>query len=139
MRGGEGQRSYAAIVQRLRSFFTARARIPAVLIPRLSDDGHTVTLDLHGARVEEALALVRRTAALAARRGRATLRVVHGQSTSDALARNRTIKHALSDLLDGDGLAGVVIQAVRFDGHALLGLAAAPRRDPTPIRLADVR
>ena len=106
-------------------------------LPRLTDDGATVTLDLHGARVDEALTLVRRTVTLAAARGRTSLRVVHGSSTSDALARNRTIKHALHALLD-DGLAGVH-DAFRAEGFTLLSLSLGGRRDPTPITLRDVR
>jgi DNA-nicking Smr family endonuclease len=105
--------------------------------PRLTDDGSTVTLDLHGASVEEALRLVRRTAALAARRGRTTLRVVHGASTSDPRARNRTIRHALHDLLDDGGLPEAR-SAFRDEGHVLIGLGVPARRDPTPIRLQDL-
>jgi DNA-nicking Smr family endonuclease len=105
---------------------------------RLTDDGRTVTLDLHGVRVDEALALVRRTAALAARRGRTSLRVVHGASTSDPLARNLTIRHALHDALDGGALAAAVVDAVRFEGVAVLALAAAPRPDPARLHLRDV-
>ena len=103
--------------------------------PSLTDDGRAVTLDLHGARVDEALALVRRTASLAAGRGRATLRVVHGASTSHG--DRRTIRAALYALLDDGALDGTVTAAVRFDGAVLLSLATA-RRDPTPLRLADV-
>lgn len=106
--------------------------------PSLTDDGRAVTLDLHGARVAEAEGLIRRTVALAAARGRATLRVVHGASTSDPLARNRTVRHALHDLLDDGVLRPWVTSAVRSDGQALLALAAALRRDPTPLRLRDV-
>ncbi len=106
-------------------------------MPRLSDDGTTVTLDLHGASVDAALGLVRRTAALAARRGRATLRLVHGTSTSDPLARNRTIKHALHDLLD-DGSLPEARSDVRFEGETLVSLPLGARPNPTPLRLLDV-
>jgi hypothetical protein len=106
--------------------------------PTLTDDGATVTLDLHGATVEEALRLVRRAAALAARRGRGTLRVVHGASTSDPRTGNRTIKHALHALLDAGGLPEAT-GAVRYEGYALIALSVTARRDPTPLRLLDLR
>ena len=106
-------------------------------MPRLSDDGTTVTLDLHGATVDDALDLVDATAALAAERGRTTLRIVHGSSTSDALARNRTIKHALHDLLD-DGSLPEAQSDVRFESETIVSLPLGAHRDPTPIRLLDV-
>jgi DNA-nicking Smr family endonuclease len=105
--------------------------------PRLSDDGATVTLDLHGATVDEGLRLVRRAAALATDRGRTTLRVVHGASTSDPRSRNRTLKHALRDLLDGGGLPEAR-STFPTEGSILIGLRLGPRRDPTPIRLLDL-
>lgn len=91
--------------------------------PRLTDDGRMVVLDLHGESVERGAALIRRVAEIAAGRGRVTLRVVHGASTSDPLARNRTIRHALYDLLDAGELRPWVVDAVRQEGHALLALA----------------
>jgi hypothetical protein len=91
--------------------------------PRLTDDGRTVVLDLHGASVDGASELIRRVSALASGRGRGTLRVVHGTSTSDPLARNRTIRHALHDLLDAGELRPFVVDAVRDEGHTLLALA----------------
>lgn len=106
-------------------------------MPHLSDNGTTVTLDLHGASVNDALGLIRRTAALATQRGRTTLRIVHGTSTSDALARNRTIKHALHDLLD-DGELPEAQSDVRFEGETLISLPLAGSRTPAPIRLLDV-
>lgn len=107
--------------------------------PTLTDDGRTVVLDVHGSRVDEAVALVGRAAAVAGRRGRLTLRVVHGHSTSDPRARNRTIRHALHAALDDGAYAGLVTGAVRFDGHLLLSLPLASRPNATPIRLADLR
>ncbi len=106
-------------------------------MPRLSDDGTTVTLDLHGAHVDDALDLACRTAALAARRGRSALRLIHGTSTSDPCARNRTIKHALYDLLD-DGDLPEAQSAVRLGGETLVSLPLGARPDATPIRLSDV-
>ncbi len=60
--------------------------------PTLLDDGRRITLDLHGATVDEAERLIRRTARLAAERGRSQLTVVHGTSSSSRLYRNRTIR-----------------------------------------------
>ncbi len=103
--------------------------------PRLDDDGHTATLDLHGASVEEALALAERLVREAARRGRSNVKLVHGQSTSSRLYQNRTIKH---DLLDRGTLDDVVVYAWRAEGHLLLALDVTASSDPTPIRLRDI-
>jgi hypothetical protein len=104
---------------------------------RLDDDGTRVTLDLHGASVEQGLALVRTTARLAAARGRASLCVIHGSSTSDPLARNRSIKHALQDLLETGGLPGVT-GALHQGGSTLLSLPLGGRADPRRLTLRDV-
>lgn len=106
--------------------------------PALLDDGTTVTLDLHGAHVDDALRMVQRTASLAAARGRATLRVVHGSSTSDARARNRTIKHALHALLD-EGELPDVTGAFRSEDVLLLSLDAATAHDRRRLSLLDLR
>lgn len=108
-------------------------------MPRLTDDGRTVTLDLHGATVAEAERLTRAAAREAARRGRATLRIVHGHSTTDRWGEARTIKTMLHALLDDRALAPHVAQSVRAEGHVLLGLAPAPRTVPARLTLADLR
>lgn len=50
---------------------------------RFEDDGRVLYLDVHGCRVSDALALVRRAAQEACWRGRAQVVVVTGHSTSD--------------------------------------------------------
>lgn len=105
--------------------------------PSLTDDGTAVELDLHGAYVDEAINLVRRVVSLASERGRSTLRVVHGSSTSDPLARNRTIKHVLLDALDR-GMRGVASH-YEMEDVTLLSLDSSSHRNPTPITLLDVR
>ena len=96
-------------------------------------------LDLHGATVAEAERLLRRTVQRAAARGRPTVRVVHGASTSSRLYRNRTIQHALYDLLDAGALRPEVVDALRLDGATLLSLGVGGRPDRRPLTLADVR
>jgi DNA-nicking Smr family endonuclease len=108
------------------------------MTPKLRDDGHEVTLDLHGATVDEAERLIRSTAALAAARGRSRLTVVHGTSTSSRLYRNRTIRHALYELLDGGALPEVTSE-FRSEGSCLLGLDAAADRDERRLSLSDIR
>lgn len=107
--------------------------------PHLSDDGRAVTLDLHGARVDEAERLIRRAVALAAGRGRTSLTVVHGASTSSTLYRNRTIRHALHDLLDRGALDAWVLDAVRFEGRTALALDARRAPDPERLTILDLR
>ena len=105
--------------------------------PHLVDDGRAVTLDLHGARVDEALDLVDALVAEAARRGRTTVRVVHGASTSGT--RERTIKSAVHDALDAGDFAPHVTSAFRQEGAVLLGLAPAAAPLPGRLTLADLR
>ncbi len=105
--------------------------------PRLDDDGRTVTLDVHGATVVEAVRVVRATLREAARRGRARVRVIHGSSTSSALYRNRTIRHALHELLDA-GALDCVTSAWRAEDSLLLGLDATAAPDPARLTLRDV-
>ena len=105
--------------------------------PRLTDDGQTVALDLHGARVDEALDLVDAVVVEAARRGRTTVRVVHGSSTSGG--GGRTIRTALHDALDAGDFAPPVTSAFRQEGAVLLGLAPHPAPLPGRLTLADLR
>ncbi len=106
--------------------------------PRVDDDGQTVTLDLHGAPVDEAVDLARRLVREAARRGRSTVKIIHGESTSSGLYQNRTIKNVLYDLLDRNVLDAAVAHAWRAGGHLLLSLDITAASDPRPIRLLDV-
>ena len=105
---------------------------------RVTDDGQRLTLDLHGLHVGEAEAVIQRAARLAAERGRATLVVVHGASTSSRLYRNRTIKHALADLLDRGALRPDVTDSFSNDGSTLLNLAAGRTADSRPITASDL-
>lgn len=104
---------------------------------RLTDDGRAVRLDLHSASIAEGERLIRRAAAMAHRRGRTSLVVVHGSSTSERLYRNPTLKHRLYDLLDEDALPGVA-SAWRRDGETVLGLSSPHPHDSRPIRLSDL-
>ena len=82
--------------------------------------------------------LVHKALTAALLRGRTSLRVIHGSSTSDPRARNRTIKHALHDLLDRNALPSVV-QALRRENETLLGLPLGRRPDPARLHLTDLR
>ena len=105
--------------------------------PRLDDDGQSVTLDLHGARVDEALALAASAAGQAARHGRRTLRLVHGLSTTEAGAR-RTIKTALAEAWEDGDFDRWATDAVRLDGTMILSLDPAPAPLAGRLRLADL-
>ena len=108
------------------------------MAPRLEDDGHTITLDLHGARVAEAEQLAEAVVIEAARRGRATVRLIHGASTSERGDGRRTIKSAIHEMLDDGEFHRHVASVVRADGHVLLGIAPAPRPIAGRIRIRDL-
>jgi len=106
--------------------------------PQLEDDGRVVTLDLHGATVEEAIDLTYRTLRMAEDRGRSRLKLIHGSSTTQA-GHKRTIKQALHALLDGGDLGAHATNVLRSRDSLVLGLDVTRSSDPTPIRLRDVR
>lgn len=106
--------------------------------PQLTDDGAAVTLDLHGATVDEALALSLQTVRLAARRGRARVKLIHGSSTTRQAPHRRTIKRALHDLVDDGGFRPHATEGWRADNYLVLALDVTASSDPTPIRLLDV-
>lgn len=104
--------------------------------PTLHDDGHSVTLDLHGATVDEALRLAQRLLLEAEARGRSTLKIIHGHSTSGG--RRRTIKQALHAELDYGSLSHYDGRAFRAHGHLLFSLDATAGIDASRIRIEDV-
>ncbi len=104
---------------------------------RVKDDGTIIELDVHGVYVDEAIALVRKAAELAAERGRSTLRIIHGSSTSFESTHNRTIKHEVQIALH-EGITGVASH-FSIDDVTLLNLSGSQRRDPTPLSLFDLR
>ena len=112
---------------------------PDIATPHLDDDGRTLTLDLHGARVDDAERLAEAVVIEAARHGRQTVRIVHGFSTTDLDGRNRTIKTALHAMMDSGGFDRHVTSAVRGEGQLLLAIAPAPRPVEGRIRIQDFR
>lgn len=106
--------------------------------PRLDDDGQSVSLDLHGVRVADALDFAVSVVVQAARHGRHTVRLIHGTSTAD-LGVDRTIKGALHDALDSGVFDRHVTSSFRGEGMLTLGIAPAPSPRRDRIRLADLR
>ena len=104
--------------------------------PRLDDDGASVTLDLHGMTVDDAIDLTYRTLRLAEDRGRRQLTLIHGSSTSGG--ERRTIKGALHNLLDRGSLGVHSANVMRRQNQLVLSLDLTTGSDPTPIRLSDV-
>jgi DNA-nicking Smr family endonuclease len=102
-------------------------------IPRVRDDLTTLEVDFHSCTVEEALALLPKTFALARDRGRSNLVIIHGSSTSDPLARNRTIKHVVQDWLSARFPGQVVFEDTRT---RVAFLGGSP--DRRQIRLGDL-
>ena len=106
--------------------------------PQIDDDGTVVTLDLHGATVNEAIDLTYRTLRLAEERGRTRLKLIHGSSTTRA-GQRRTIKSALHDLLDQGNLAAHATTVVRSQDTLTFVLDLTASSNPTLIKLRDVR
>ncbi len=106
--------------------------------PQLDDDGKIVTLDLHGATVDEAIDMTYRTLRLAQERGRTRLKLIHGSSTT-VDRHSRTIKSALYDLLDRGELGAHATNVIRSENTLVLALDLTASTDGTPIRLRDVQ
>lgn len=105
--------------------------------PTLDDDGTTVTLDLHGLSVDEALDVTYSTLRLAEDRGRTRLKVIHGSSTTQG--QRRTIKRALHDQLDRGPLGSHATNVIRSRDTLTLALDLTVNTDPIPITLREVR
>ncbi len=88
--------------------------------PRLMDDGIRPELDLHGCTVNEALQLSRQLILESVRRGRDSVRLIHGKSTS--APGRRTIKSALTELIDSGQLTLHVSGTFKSDGHMIVAL-----------------
>ena len=102
------------------------------------DDGSTIVLDLHGVGIADAEDLSEAVVIEAARRGRSTVRLVHGMSTTEHNLREWTIKTALHSMLDDGVFAPYTTSAFRADGHLLLGIAPAPRPIAGRVTLRDI-
>ena len=111
---------------------------PDMARPSLHDDGQSLTLDLHGARVDEALELAHAAVVEGARFGRGTVRLVHGLSSHERGAE-RTIKSALLQALDDGQFERHVTGAVRLEGVLVLSLAPAPSPRSGRIQLSSLR
>lgn len=105
--------------------------------PQIRDNGQTVELDLHGARVEDAVALTRKLLDEATRRGRSSVRLIHGHSTSDGM--NYTIKRALYDLLEESSVAAQFGSVVRSEGSLLISLPIVAGGDTRRISFLDLQ
>lgn len=103
----------------------------------LHDDGRAVTLDLHGTGLAEAERRLVATLRIAAERGRTSVRVVHGSSTSDPRSRNPTIKYRLEEMLAEDLLPGVTA-GVSIGEATLLSLPVGGPVDGRQITPLDV-
>jgi hypothetical protein len=105
--------------------------------PTLTDNGQTVTLDLHGATVNDAVDLAVRVVREAARRGRSSVKLIHGTSTSETAYDRRSIKNELHDLLDRGAFGEAITSDWRADTYLLLSLHLGAAINPTPMRLLD--
>jgi DNA-nicking Smr family endonuclease len=105
-------------------------------MPSVRDDGTTVEIDLHGARLHEAERLLDIIISEASRRGRTQLRVIHGASTFGD--DTPSIKGMLYRGLD-ERRWPEVTSAARFEGHSILSLPIAiKRRNSSRITMLDI-
>lgn len=102
----------------------------------VSDSGETVTVDLHGLTVEAALDVARRVLAIAQQRGRSSVKLIHGSSTTDRDGQNRTIKTALTELTRAGGMRGLSVFA--STDYLIIGLPASSNRETRRITALDV-
>ena len=75
--------------------------------PWVKDDGQAVVLDLHGALIRDAIILIRRTLMVCVERGRSSVKIVHGYSTSVDPRETASIRDELYKLLEEGSLTEV--------------------------------
>ena len=106
---------------------------------RLNDTGSSATLDLHGASVAEAEELALKFVEKAAERGRRTVRIIHGSSTTDDDPQNRTIKRALHDLLEEGAFDEWATSVIKRQDTLLISLDLSAESSYQPLTMLDIR
>ena len=104
---------------------------------KVSDNGRSVELDLHGVGVSRAIHLFDAAIKIASRRGRSTIKIIHGSSTSDVSHEASTIKLRLRDQIESGRYDDLIVSRYFSDGHLLLSLAPGGS-DPSPISIFDI-
>jgi hypothetical protein len=95
-----------------------------------------VEIDLHGARIDEAMRLIDNLIALAVRRGRTKVSIIHGSSTFGT--GKDSIKERVYGAIES-GRWSPLGSVVRFEGYTAVALPTfGHRSDPTPITLIDI-
>jgi hypothetical protein len=95
-----------------------------------------VEIDLHGARIEEAMRLIDNLMGLAVRRGRTKVSIIHGASTFGT--GQDSIKERVYEAIQS-GRWSPIGSVVRFEGSTAVALPTfGHRADPTPITLIDI-
>ena len=104
--------------------------------PSVHDHGSLVEIDLHGARIDEAMRLIDNLFALAVLRGRTKLSIIHGASTFGT--GRDSIKERVYEAIDS-GRWSPTGSVVRYEGSTAIALPTLGNRaDPTPITLIDI-
>ena len=107
--------------------------------PSLRDDGNSVVLDLHGATVDEAVHLAKKLIGAAAARGRASVKIIHGSSTTGTYGGRPTIKSELHALIDANRLHSSIASTWFSEDYMVLSLPLGQKSIPTPLTLLDLQ
>ena len=139
-----GRNSGFADLQRTAAVITAAPTHPSdfmrsIYPRRFQDDGTSVTVDLHGCTVPDAMQILRRTLQKAADAGRAKVVAIHGTSTTDQ-PDAPTIKAALARALDAGSLDEWVTGAQwsGLGGECTLWLPIGTPSRPARINVREV-
>lgn len=109
-----------------------------MIMPAIQDDGERVTLDLHGARVDEAVQLAHKVLRLATTYGRTSLKLIHGSSTTQADTGRETIKTALAAALNSGVWRIDASKVFRSTDYMILSLPLGNPRNGRRISMLDL-
>ena len=110
------------------------------MAPHLSDYGQRPELDLHGCTVDDAMALVHALIVKSTQRGRDSIKIVHGSSTTRRNETRRTIKRALHELLDSGRMHLHIAYCLRENGYTIVSLRSrSGRKDTRRITMNELR
>lgn len=106
--------------------------------PKINDSGQSVELDLHGAPVRQATYLVENLVRLAKKRGRSSIKIIYGTSTSVDDPYAETVKHAVLDMLDSGSFDNEVSNFYTSDGAVTISIGLDQKVDRTKITIFDI-